>query len=170
MQNRDDALPCWDEGPPVWQPQPGEVLAGVIDRYPISATPQGLVRTVSVTEAQTGEQVSLRLTSRCLLSLFAQYRPHPGERMAVRYRWNAPDHGYQRWRLLINRAETLDCSPLGGEAPDEAPWHREPRGASAVVGSPPHPVEGWSRQPAPHPERTWRRPQLVMQRRTANPA
>jgi hypothetical protein len=121
MQNRYNALPRWDEGPPAWQPQPGEVLAGVIDRYTISDTPQGLVRTVIVTEARTGEQVSLRLASTCLLWLFAQYQPHPGERIDVRYRWHAPDHGYQRWRLLMDRPETLDFSPLGGEASDEAP-------------------------------------------------
>lgn len=54
MQNRYNALPRWDDGPPAWQPQPGEVLAGVIDRYTISDTPQGLVRTVIVTEAQDG--------------------------------------------------------------------------------------------------------------------
>jgi hypothetical protein len=142
----------------------------VIDRYAISDTPQGLVRTVIVTEAQTGEQVSLRLASTCLLSLFAQYQPHPGERIDVRYRWNAPDHSYQRWRLLIDRPETLDFSPLGGEASDEAPWHREPGGASAVPGSTPHTVEGWIHERAPHPEGTRRRPRLVMKARTANPA
>jgi len=169
MQNQYNALPRWDDGPPAWQPQPGEVLAGVIDRYTISDTPQGLVRTVIVTEARTGEQVSLRLASTCLLSLFAQYQPHPGERIDVRYRWNAPDHGYQRWRLLMDRPETLDFSPLGGEASDEAPWHREPGGASVVAGSTPPTVEEWIRQRAPHPERTRRRPRLMMKPRTANP-
>jgi hypothetical protein len=170
MQNPYDALPYGDDGPPAWQPQPGEILAGVIDRYTISDTPKGLVRRVIVTEAQTGEQVSLRLASTCLLSLFAQYQPRPGERIDVRYRWKAPEHAYQRWRLLMDRAETLDFSPLGGEASDEAPWHREPSGASAVAGSMPHTVEGWIRQRAPHPERTRRRPRLVMKPRTANPA
>ena len=169
MQNRYNALPRWDDGPPAWQPQPGEVLAGVIDRYTVSDTPQGLVRTVIVTEARTGEQVSLRLASTCLLSLFAQYQPHPGERIDVRYRWNAPDHGYQRWRLLMDRPETLDFSPLGGEASDEAPWYQEPRGPSVVAESTPHTVEEWIRQRAPHPESTRRRPRLMMKPRTANP-
>ena len=86
----------------------------MIDRYTISDTPQGLVRTVIVTEAQTGEQVSLRLASTCLLSLFVQYQPHPGERIDVRYRWHAPDHGYQRWRLLMDRPEKLDFPLWGG--------------------------------------------------------
>jgi hypothetical protein len=142
----------------------------VIDRYTISDTPQGLVRTVIVTEAQTGEQVSLRLASTCLLSLFAPYQPHPGDRIEVRYRWNAPDRGYQRWRLRMDRPEMLDFSPLGGEASDEAPWHRDPRGASVVAGSPPRTAEGWICQRALHPERTRRRPRLVMKPRTANPA
>jgi hypothetical protein len=134
MRNRHDVRPGRDDGPPTWQPQPGEVLAGVIDRYTISQTPQGLVRTVIITEERTGERVSLRLASTSLLALFAQQQPHPGARITVRYRWHALGHDYQRWRLLMDRPKTLDFSPLGGEASDEAPWHRERRGAMAVAG------------------------------------
>jgi hypothetical protein len=170
MQNRYNALPHWDDEPPVWQPQPGEVLAGVIDRYTISDTPRGLVRAVIVTEAQTGEQVSLRLSSTCLLALFAQYQPHPGEQIDVRFRWNAPDHGYLRWRLLVDRPETLDFSPLGGEASDEAPWHRKPRRGGAIAGSMSHRVEEWILKPALHPERTGRRPRPMMKPKIANPS
>jgi hypothetical protein len=169
MQNRYDALRPWDDGPPAWRPRPGEVLIGVIDRYTISDTPRGLVRTVIVIETQTGEQVSLRLASMRLLSLFAQYQPHPGERIDVRYRWNAPDQEYQRWRLRIDHSEGLDFSPLGGEASDEAPWNRELHGAGAVAESTPHTGEGLVLQPAPHLERRGRRPRLVMKPRTANP-
>jgi hypothetical protein len=138
MRNRSEARPFGDDGIPTWRPQPGEVLAGVIDHYTVSETPQGLVRTVIVTEVWTGEQVSLRLASTSLLALFAQYQPQPGERIDVRYRWHAPDHGYQRWRLLMDRPETLDFSPLGGETSDEAPWHRERRMVIAAVGSTSH--------------------------------
>jgi hypothetical protein len=135
MQTPSDPGPYGDAGPPTWRPQPGEVLTGVIDRYTISETPQGLVRTVIVTEERTGEPVSLPLASTSLLALFAQSQPHPGEWIEVRYRWHAPDHSYQRWRLLMDRPETLDFSPLGGEASDEAPWHRERPVALAVAGS-----------------------------------
>jgi hypothetical protein len=134
MQNRYDARPGGDDGPPTWRPQPGEVLVGVIDHYSISDTPQGLVRTVVVTEARTGVRVSLRLTSTSLLALFAQHQPHPGEWIDVRYRWKAPHHGYQRWRLRVDRPAPLELSPLGGEVSDEAPWHQEPRVAIAVAG------------------------------------
>lgn len=169
MQNRYDALRRWDDGPPAWRPRPGEVLVGVIDRYTISDTPRGLVRTVIVIETQTGEQVSLHLASMCLLSLFAQYQPRPGDQIDVRYRWKTPDHSYQRWRLFMDRLETLDFSPLGGEVSDEAPWHREPRRAGAVAGSTPHTVEVGP--PARlHPERTRRWPRLVMNPRIVNPA
>ena len=40
MQTRTDARRSGDAGLPLWRPQPGEVLAGVIDRYTISDTPQ----------------------------------------------------------------------------------------------------------------------------------
>ncbi|MGH8064873.1 MAG: hypothetical protein ACRERE_06450 [Candidatus Entotheonellia bacterium] len=113
----------------------------MIHQYTISQAPQGLVRTVIVTEELTGERVRLQLASTSLLALFAQQQPHPGEWIDVRYRWHAPDHGYQRWRLRMDRPAPLELSPLGGEASDEAPWHREPRGVSAVAGSTQHPQE-----------------------------
>jgi hypothetical protein len=125
MRKRRTALSHRNGWPAVWQPQPGEILAGVIDRYAIGHTPQGPVRTVIVSEEPTGERVSLWLSSTSLLSLFAQHRPQPGERISVRYRWRGADHGYSRWILSVDCRETLDFSPLGGEASDEAPWHRE---------------------------------------------
>jgi hypothetical protein len=72
-----------------------------------------LVRTVIVTEELTGEQVGLRLVSTHMLVLFAQYQPYPGSWIDVRYRWKASDHGYQRWRVRVDRPKTLDCSPRG---------------------------------------------------------
>jgi hypothetical protein len=137
MPTRSDTRPHGDDGLATWRPQPGEVLTGVIDRYTVSATPRGLVRTVMVTEARTGEPVSLQLASMCLLALFAQQQPHPGTRITVRYRWHDPDHGYQRWRLHTDHPAPLELFPLGGEASDEAPWHRERHGAIAVAGSTP---------------------------------
>jgi len=113
----------------------------VIDRYTSSDTPQGPVRTVIVTEERTGEQISIQLASTSLLALFAQQQPHPGARIDVRYRGHTPDQGYQRWRLRMDRPAPLELSPLGGEASDEAPWHREPHGVSAVVGSTQYPQE-----------------------------
>jgi hypothetical protein len=100
----------------------------VIERYSVSETPQGPVRTVIVTEERTGEQISLQLTSTSLLALFAEQQPHPGARIDLHYRGHTTDDGYQRWRLLMDRPAPLELSPLGGEASDEAPWHRERRG------------------------------------------
>ena len=131
MRNRYATHLCEDDGPPTWRPKAGEVLTGVVDRYTVSETPQGFVRTVIVTEERTGEQVSLQLASTSLLALFAEQQPQPGARIEVRYRWHTPDHGYQRWRLRTDRPAPLDWSPLGGEASDVAPWHREPHGVSA---------------------------------------
>jgi hypothetical protein len=135
MRKGYDACPRGDDGPPIWRPQPGEVLAGVIQQYTISQTPQGLVRTVIVTKELTGTQVRLQLASTILLAQFAQQQPRPGEWIDVRYRWKAPDHGYQRWRLRVDRPASPDLSPLGGEASDEVPWHRELHVAIAVAAS-----------------------------------
>jgi hypothetical protein len=153
MQNRYEARPHRDEGLPTWRPQPGEVLTGVIDRYTISETPQGLVRAVIVTEARTGERVCLRLASTSLLALFAQHQPHPGERIDVRYRWHAPGHGYQRWRLLMARWRMRGMDDLTVEA----------------LARLQQTLNGWIGQRAPHPERPRLRPR-VMTPNTAHPA
>ena len=129
MRNRHDERPHGDHWPPAWQPQPGEVLVGVIDRYAIGYTPDGPIRTVIVAEEPTGVRVRLWLSSTILLSLFAQQQPRPGERIGVRYRWRDLDNSYHRWMLVVDRPEVLDFSPLGGEVSDEVPWQRK-RGAA----------------------------------------
>ena len=121
MRNRHDERPHGDDWPPAWQPQPGEVLVGVIDRYAIGYMTDSPVRTVIVTEEPTGARVRLWLSSRILLSLFAQHQPRPGERISVCYRWRHLDNGYHRWMLVVDRPESLDFSPLGGEVSDEGP-------------------------------------------------
>ena len=138
MRNRYATHLCEDDGAPTWRPKAGEILTGVIDRYTVSETPRGFVRTVIVTEERTGEQVSLQLASTSLLALFAEQQPHLGARIEVRYRGQTLGHGYQRWRLLTDRPVPLELSPLGGEASDEAPWHRERRGATILAGPTPH--------------------------------
>jgi hypothetical protein len=139
MQTRSDARRSGDATHPFWRPRPGEVLAGVIDRYTVSDTPQGPVRTVIVTEERTGEPVSVQLASTSLLALFAEQQPHPGARIDVRYRGHTPDDGYQRWRLVMDYPTPLEWSPLGGETSDEAPWHQKRRVVIAVAGLTPHP-------------------------------
>ena len=141
LQTQSDARRSGDGKHPFWRPRPGEVLAGVIDRYTISDTPQGRVRTVIVTEERTGESISVQLISTSLLALFAQQQPHPGARIDVWYRGHTPDQGYQRWRLRMGRPAPLEWTPLGGEVSDEAPWHREPQRVSTIVGSTQHPQE-----------------------------
>jgi hypothetical protein len=139
LPTRSDARRSEDAEPPVWRPRPGEVLAGVIDQYTISETPQGPVRTVMVTEERTGEPISVQLASTSLLALFAEQQPHPGARIDVRYRGHTPVDGYQRWRLVMDCPAPLEWSPLGGETSDEAPWHQKRRVAIAVAGSTSHP-------------------------------
>jgi hypothetical protein len=87
---------------------------------------------VIVTEEQTGEQVGLRLASTHVLALFAQHQPYPDEQIDVRYRWHARDHSSQRWRFLMDRPETLDCSPRG-KYPTRRLGAGERRGAIAFA-------------------------------------
>ena len=43
MQNRYDALPRWDDGPPAWQPQPGEVLKQRLRMHDLAARRIGIL-------------------------------------------------------------------------------------------------------------------------------
>ena len=124
LRTRSDARRSGDAAPPFWRPRPGAVLAGVIDRYTVSDTPQGPVRTVIVTEERTGEPVSVQLASTSLLALFAEQQPHTGARIDVRYRGHTPDDGYQRWRLVMDCPAPLEWSPLGGKRPTRRPGTR----------------------------------------------
>jgi len=79
MQTQTDAPSSGDAEHPFWRPRPGEVLAGVIDRYTISDTPQGPVRTVIVTEERTGQagQCTARLDE-LAVPVRAASTPHGG--------------------------------------------------------------------------------------------
>jgi len=118
----------WSDWPPAWRPEPGDVLVGRVIRYDIGHTVYGPVRTVTI-ERDTGERVAVWLSSTVLLNEFAKQKPKPGERLGLKYLGKHPELGYHRYRLLVDRDEPLEFTPLGGEAKvpaagddDEAPF------------------------------------------------
>jgi hypothetical protein len=60
--------------------------------------------------------VSLWLSTTVLLDQFKRLRPRIGERIGLKYLGVHPDRGYHRYKLLVDREEPLDFTPLGGEA------------------------------------------------------
>src|SRR5215471_17069616 len=92
-----------DEWPPAWKPVAGEILVGVVQRYAQGPTPYGWVHTVLVTEERTGDVWSLWLSSTVLLQQFQQQRPHPGERIGLKYQGKDPEKGYHKYRLVVDR-------------------------------------------------------------------
>jgi hypothetical protein len=119
MRNLYDELESWEGYPPAWRPKPGEILVGFIESYDVGHTPYGEVRTVMVAAEDTGEKVSIWLSSTVLLSLFDRHKPRPGERIGLKYLGKDREKGYHRYRLLVDRpTEGQDFSPLGGEEDD----------------------------------------------------
>ena len=105
----------WEGFPPAWRPKAGEVLVGEIENYDAGFTPYGEVRTVIVKREDTGERVSVWLSSTVLLGLFNRHKPKRGERIGLKYLGKDPHKGYHRYQLLVDREEPLDFSPHGGE-------------------------------------------------------
>jgi hypothetical protein len=119
MRNLQAELNTWTGYPPAWRPKPGDVLVGFIEAYDIGHTPYGEVRTVMVATEETGERVSLWLSSTVLLDQFQRQQPRPGERIGLKYLGKDPEKGYHRYRLIVDRPpEAQDFNPLGGEEHD----------------------------------------------------
>lgn len=115
-----------EDWPEAWRPEVGDVLVGEILSYDVGFTPYGEVRTVIV-KPETGEKVSLWLSSTVLLDLFRRHKPKPGERIGLKYLGKDTKKGYHRYHLIVDRPVETDFTPLGGEVDDlteakEAPW------------------------------------------------
>lgn len=116
-------LKDWTDWPPAWKPEPGDVLVGTVERYDIGQTQYGPVRTCTIRTDQ-GERLAIWLSTTVLLDQFRRERPKPGERIGVKYLGKHPEHGYHRYRLIVDRPQQeADFDPLGGEAKIEGePW------------------------------------------------
>jgi hypothetical protein len=115
MRNLLDELENWGDWPAAWRPEAGDILVGKVVRYDRGFTPYSEVRTVTV-EKDDGERVAVWLSSTVLLNEFAKQKPKPGERVGLKYLGMHPDRGYHRYKLVVDRDEPLEFTPLGGEA------------------------------------------------------
>jgi hypothetical protein len=122
MKNLRDELDNWNGWPEAWRPEPGDILVGRIDAYDVGHTNYGPVRTVLLTQEDTGERVSVWLSSTVLLNLFEQHKPKPGERIGLKYLGKDETKGYHRYRLVVDRPDTTDFTPLGGERDEAVPF------------------------------------------------
>jgi len=111
----------FEDWPPSWKPDVGEALVGNVISYDRGFTQYGDVRTVIIKDEETGERKSLWLNTKVLLDLFNRLKPKPGERIGLKYLGKEETKGYHRYHMIVDRPETLDFSPLGGEAEDRQP-------------------------------------------------
>jgi hypothetical protein len=115
MRDLQQELDGWDGYPEAWRPKPGEVLVGFVDCYDQGHTSYGPVRTVTIIHEKTNTKVSVWLSSTVLLNLFQKHKPKPGERVGLKYLGKDKEKGYHRYRLVVDRPETFELTPLGGE-------------------------------------------------------
>ena len=114
MRDLKRELDEFEDWPPAWRPEPGDVLVGKILRYDQGHTDYGPVRTVIV-ETDAGDRLSVWLSSTVLLNEFARLKPKVGERIGIKYLGMHAERGYHRWRLVVDREEDGAFTPLGGE-------------------------------------------------------
>lgn len=119
MRDLKRELADWQGWPPAWIPEPDEILVGVVEAYATGPTQYGDVRTVLVRDENTGERVSLWLSSTVLLSLFDMRKPLVGERIGLKYLGKHETKGYHRYHLVVER--DAEFTPLGGEECDDEP-------------------------------------------------
>ena len=110
-------LADWQGWPAAWIPEPNAVLVGVVEHYDEGFSHYGPVRTVIVRDEQTGERVSVWLSSTVLLNLFEARKPKIGERIGLKYLGKDVHKGYHRYHLVVERK--AEFTPLGGEERDD---------------------------------------------------
>lgn len=133
------------EYPPYWNPEEhGNVLVGQLLRYEKGTTEYGPCDIAVVIREDTGDTVSLWLTSFVLKERFREERPRPGERIGVKYLGKQePKHGgkpYNNYYVAVDRQ--------GGDTPWDAPEPAQaPRGHAPPTSGPHAPPTGF--QPPP---------------------
>jgi hypothetical protein len=122
MRDLERELDGWDGNwPPSWRPREGETLVGRLVRYGTAPGVYGPVRT-AIVERDSGDRLTIWLSSQVLLALFEEQAPQVGERIGLKYAGRHPEKGYHRYALLVDRPEAgpLAFTPLGGERDPEA--------------------------------------------------
>ena len=117
MRDLRQELAGWNGWPSAWGPDVGDILVGTVEQYAQGHTQYGAIRTVIVRDEETGETVSIWLSSTVLLDVFRRERPAIGERIALKYLGKHPTRGYHRYHLIVDREPAFD--PLGGEDADD---------------------------------------------------
>jgi hypothetical protein len=108
------------EFPKAWVPeQPGEELAGELDRYESGTTAYG-EQTIAVLRTLDGAERAVWLIHAVLRDEFAKLQPRPGELVLIRYLGKREPAGggsaYVSYRLEVDRPDAVpDWAAVGGE-------------------------------------------------------
>jgi len=122
--------------PPPWDPKPGDVLVGVIERYATMRTKRGdqvrvaVIRVEDEESELTTERLSVWLSRTALRGRFEEHNPQVGDRVAIQYngeRSSAAGNRYHDYGLAVEHVtpqafgDAARAEP-GLGAPDE-PGH-----------------------------------------------
>jgi hypothetical protein len=105
--------------PDYWDPQPGDVLSGTVERLDVGQTKLGERRIIVVSADDTGELVSVWLTRSVLASELEKAKPREGDWVCVKYHGvrepkradASPFHGYSVRVVRANRPRVADDAP-----------------------------------------------------------
>lgn len=127
-----------EEYPESWQPDTGDFVGGVIQRYDRASTefrgerrehPICVLEVEHISggaEVSRGDELGVWLLHTVLLSKFEELRPRPGERIGIRKTPSPPDKAYHDYVVKVDR------DPEDEEVPDFSKYKRTASDRGAV--------------------------------------
>ena len=146
--NLEDRL---DHYPEAWKPEPGDKILGKV--VSITALESRFGGSYPLVEIVTGDdkEFAVHAFHAVLKGELARLKPKPGDQLGIKYLGRDDKVAYERYRVLIERAEpsseTVDWDSVAAEA------HEEFDGVPPAADDPPPPSD--SDAPAPVEDAAW---------------
>lgn len=105
-----------DSFPTGWRPAVGDTLIGTVTEVSTRESEFGGAYPLVVVATEDGDEVAIHGFHAVLKNELARLRPKEGDKMGVKYHGKDDKGGYERYRVIIERAEPDEWS-----APD---WDR----------------------------------------------
>jgi hypothetical protein len=93
-----------DSFPEPWKPEPGDKLVGTVMNVGERASDYGIYPIIDV-RTEDDEELTFHAFHTVAKNELARQRPAPGDEIAVKYFGKDEDRGYERYRVLVEKAE-----------------------------------------------------------------
>jgi hypothetical protein len=113
-----------DAFPEPWKPAPGDKLIGTVVEVGERASDFGGSYPIVTVLADDGREVTFHAFHTVAKAELARQRPAVGDRLAVKYFGRDEERGYERYRVLVEKAVATPATPdwdkMAAEAAEEA--------------------------------------------------